>query len=68
MDCPLCSLENTEHVIGDDGWTSLYVAKDKDNKLFIYASGETISSWYYPKYCPECGKQINCGPLAERID
>lgn len=74
MDCIFCSLKstgvvnNTEYLIGDDGWTSLYAAKDKDNKLYIYASGETITSWYYPKYCPECGRKINDGELKERID
>lgn len=74
MDCVFCSLKSdgkvneTEMQIGNSSWVGLYVCKDRNNKLYIYASGEENTDWYYPKFCPECGKQINNGSLEERID
>lgn len=41
------------------GWTSVYVAKDENDKVYIYGCGDDYTENYYPKYCPECGRKLH---------
>lgn len=43
---------------GCSGWTSLRRGKDENNKVVIIATGDD-SEYYYPKYCPECGRKLH---------
>ena len=38
--------------------TSVRVAKDRNDRVFIYASGDCYTDNYYPNYCPECGRKL----------
>lgn len=33
---------------------------DENGKYIIFAIGEETSNYYYPKYCPECGRKLIC--------
>ncbi len=69
--CPLCGIKpafrrdgdydhrdsKTEIVSG--GWTSLYFGAEADGRLFMSAQGDGETDHYYPKFCPECGRQLS---------
>lgn len=48
--------QRTEITAG--GLTSLIRGVDEDGRVFIIAEGEDESDRYYPKFCPECGRQF----------
>ena len=69
--CRLCSIE--PKYIGDrydeyestidlgsgcGGWTSLRGGKDGQGKTIIIAKGDD-EEYYYPKFCPECGRKLH---------
>ena len=31
---------------------------DSTNKIAIWGSGEDRTDYYYPKFCPECGRKL----------
>lgn len=31
---------------------------DEDGRIFMVASGEDETCYYYPKFCPDCGKKL----------
>lgn len=41
------------------GWTTLKAGKDKDDKVIMYGQGDGLTEFYYPKYCPECGRKLH---------
>lgn len=43
----------------DGGWTSIFAAKDENDKVYIYGLGDDYTENYYPKYCPECGRKLH---------
>lgn len=49
--------ENRELLAGDP-WTTLECGVDNEDRLFLIACGEDETEHYYPKFCPECGRQL----------
>lgn len=72
IDCKICSckpviidgwhFEEYESTIdltgGTSAWTSLRGGKDRNNKVVIRVAGDD-EVYYYPKYCPECGRKLH---------
>lgn len=48
--------ESTIELSSED-WISLRAGKDENSKVFLYAQGDE-ECYYYPKYCPECGRKL----------
>lgn len=46
-----------EHELGVEEQGCLYLFKDKKG-IYILGSGECVVDYYYPKYCPECGRKL----------
>lgn len=47
-------------VVLEEGlFTTLYACKDKENRLALYGSGEDWTELYYPRFCPECGRELS---------
>lgn len=42
----------------EGGWSALYFGAEKDGTMFMAAVGEGETDHYYPKFCPECGRQL----------
>jgi len=69
--CSLCSIKpvffggkqwsqwDSSISLADGGWTGLRACKDWNDKLAIYAVGDEYSDLYYPKFCPECGRELD---------
>ena len=49
--------ENRQLLAGDS-WTALEGGVDEEDRLFLIACGEDETERYYPKFCPECGRQL----------
>lgn len=39
-------------------WTSLERGVDKEGKIFMIAVGDDESAYYYPEFCPDCGRKL----------
>ena len=52
-----CQSESQILVV-EGGWCSLYFGIERDGVLFISAVGDVETERYYPKFCPECGRQL----------
>lgn len=50
----LCDADYTYVVIGIASPNE----EDKVNKIAIWGSGEDTTNYYYPKFCPECGRKL----------
>ena len=75
-ECPLCSIMpyfypdrleglswskyDSSKVLSSGPWTWLKACKDKDNRLALYAVGDSDTELYYQKFCPECGRKLEC--------
>lgn len=49
--------ESTIEIASDD-FVSIRAGKDKNNKTSLIACGDS-ELFYYPKYCPECGRKLH---------
>ena len=38
-------------------WPKLRMGVSPDHRYYIAACGDD-RAWYYPKYCPECGRKL----------
>lgn len=38
-------------------WTKMRMGVSPDHRYYIAAYGDD-RAWYYPKYCPECGRKL----------
>lgn len=52
------SLYHSTIMLVDGGWTEVVAGKDKNNKVIICGQGDGNTRFYYPKYCPECGRKL----------
>jgi hypothetical protein len=59
--CAICDgiKTYTEKELKYAHWTALYIGKNGDDTCYIYAQGDAITEYYYPKFCPECGRRVN---------
>lgn len=69
-ECPLCSMKPFFDMAGEwhgyssskqlesGPWISLRACKDKYDRLAIYATAEDDTDFYYPNFCPECGRRL----------
>lgn len=44
--------------VSDGNWIALYFGVEEDGALFMSATEEHETDHYYPKFCPECGRQL----------
>ena len=57
-------IKNLNTCLCDSEFTHVYIGiaypdeKDKVNKIVIWGSGEDSTDYYYPKFCPECGRKL----------
>ena len=61
MMCRFCSAEKRPaypQEVVPGMWARLFFDFDESGRLFFYAEGEDTSDYYYPKFCPECGKDL----------
>ena len=55
---------NINVILGDADYTYVAIGiacpnkEDKVNKIAIWGSGEDVTDYYYPKFCPECGRKL----------
>lgn len=49
--------DNEIPISSNIGYAGLYMGVNKDGSYYIAASGDD-RVWYYPKYCPECGRKL----------
>lgn len=40
------------------GYSGLYIGPNEKGETVMYACGEDYSDYYYPKFCPECGRKL----------
>lgn len=75
-ECPLCSIKPYFYDDRIDGltWNKyasskilasgsgpwLIACKDPDNRLALHALCDDGAELYYPKFCPECGRKLEC--------
>lgn len=50
------SCEN-EEIIRVGAWSCISLGVDENGELVIVAHGDG-PTYYYPKYCPECGRKV----------
>ena len=74
MSCDFCEIRkynpfiygetNINVFLGTSNWAGCYIGiaapnpHDKMNHIAIWGEGEYRTEYYYPKYCPECGREI----------
>lgn len=57
--CKLCeSKPKTNQIIEKGAYIVLKAGINEDSKLYFEAVGENYTDRYYPKYCPECGRNL----------
>lgn len=49
--------DNEIEIADESGFSTLYMGVLRNGKYYISASGDD-RAWYYPKYCPECGRRL----------
>jgi len=75
MSCKFCEIRkydpnnygknNINVLLGKGEYSACYIGialpnkNDKLNHLAIWGEGDDETSYYYPRYCPECGRKIN---------
>ena len=52
--------DNEIDIAEESGWTGLRMGVLRDGKFYIAATGDN-QAFYYPKYCPECGRRLTDG-------
>ena len=69
--CPLCSITpsfdgtgfweryDSSVELASGSWTMLYACKDRHGMLALYGCGDDETEFYYPKFCPECGRKLS---------
>jgi len=50
--------DNEIEIADESGFTTIYFGVSQNGKYYISASGDD-RAFYYPKYCPECGRSLN---------
>ena len=48
---------HNEEMIDGDNYTLIAIGVDRNGRLIIRACGEG-EAYYYPKFCPECGREL----------
>ena len=68
--CPFChqklklsrqsfySNSDNEMELASGGWTCLYIGLDPNGRTVMRACGDDYTNNYYPKFCPECGRDL----------
>lgn len=58
--CSFCDItdKNQRLRVAGSGYTELQVGVDQYGRLYLVAVGEDESDWYYPNFCPKCGKNL----------
>lgn len=49
--------ENQE-MLANGGWSELRIGVDEEGRLIIVGLGEASTDFYYPSFCPECGRRL----------
>ena len=49
---------NNDKIVAEGLTIALSLGVDKNNKVCMWATGEDRTNYYYPKYCPECGRKL----------
>lgn len=58
--CDFCdaTIGEEEKVIASGDYSELIRFFDINGRLYLIGSGDDYTEWYYPKYCPECGRKL----------
>ncbi len=67
--CQLCARKHDEDacfpfnrerrlLLAEGPWIQLKCGVDDEDHIFLIACGEDYTERYYPKFCPECGRQL----------
>ena len=56
--CVFCQ-SGKHFVLVEGNYSTLGVNCDSENRIFMYGSGDDETDYYYPRYCPNCGRRIN---------
>lgn len=46
------------HTLAEGCYESMYMCVEKDGRVHLSACGEGETDNYYPKFCPECGRDL----------
>lgn len=70
LGCPLCNMKpfftldgewsqfESSKELESGPWTKLYACIDKNGSLAMYGAGDSTTDLYYPRFCPECGREL----------
>lgn len=50
---------SSKEIVG--GYPNIFAGADENEELIIFAEGDETSSYYHPKFCPECGRKLRQG-------
>ena len=53
------SVSQSTEAIVEGEWSQLCVGADANGSFVMIAVGDDESDFYYPKFCPECGRELN---------
>lgn len=45
-------------IVAEGLYVDLSLGVDRNNNVCMWATGEDRTDYYYPKYCPECGRKL----------
>ena len=48
----------SSYVLVSGCYDELRAGADRDGRIVLWALGEGESDFYYPNYCPECGRKL----------
>lgn len=48
----------SSYVLVSGCYDEIRAGADRDGRIVLWASGEGESDFYYPNYCPECGRKL----------
>lgn len=52
-------IDNCEPLVAGGGaYEEIDIGIDEDGNVVLIAFGENQSDYYYPKFCPECGRKL----------
>lgn len=58
--CAYCNPREmgSRFLVADGGYTSLYLEIIDEDRIGMYGVGDDYTDYYFPKFCPECGRRL----------
>lgn len=57
--CAYCNpREMGRFLVADGNYTHLYLEIIDEDRIGMYGAGDDYTDYYFPKFCPECGRRL----------